>query len=169
MEILLAARLRRSNRLERSVQLYHAYDGRRILFTAYHGGMPRLLAGSLGRFWIERQLAESTWQTTTSCSGDRRCGPLRGIAAECQLSTTRMERPARDRRNVLRGRGSWRAMRTPIGTARSAGHSIRSATDVIEHLGIMPIPGTPQYLVPLFNDMWVTQVPRNSLHWPLYG
>lgn len=160
------------------LQFYRAHDGGSRLYTPVDGAPSRISAGTLGAFWIERQVAESMWQATANHPVHERRNWFMEFmrAANFVLpewngmsEIAAMLVPSGATVVVIRGRGSWRAMRTPIGTARSAGHSIRSATDVIEHLGIMPIPGTPQYLVPLFNDMWVTQVPRNSLHWPLYG
>jgi len=68
---------------------------------------------------------------------------------------------------VVRGRGNWRAMRTPPGKARPGGApSIASASDVMAGVGMMPIPGTVQCIVPLFNDMWINQLSRVSPKWP---
>jgi hypothetical protein len=69
---------------------------------------------------------------------------------------------------VIRGTGNWKAMRTSPGSARPAGApGIVNQGDVITHLGMMPVPGTVQCVVPLFNDNWITQVPRLSPNWPL--
>jgi len=38
---------------------------------------------------------------------------------------------------------------------------------VIDTLGMMPIPGTVQCMIPVYNDNWVTQVPKLSSDWPL--
>jgi len=68
---------------------------------------------------------------------------------------------------VARGLGSWKAMRTPMTRPRPGGApSITTAGDVMSVAGMVPIPGTVQCVVPLFNDMWVNQVARLSPNWP---
>jgi hypothetical protein len=46
---------------------------------------------------------------------------------------------------------------------------IASAGDVLSNAGMMPIPGTVQCVVPLFNDMWVNQISRLSPRWPFFS
>jgi hypothetical protein len=60
------------------------------------------------------------------------------------------------------GRGSWTAMKS----ARGVPH-IQTEDDVIDKLGMMPIPGPKQVFLPVFNDMWVRGVPNLSPDWPL--
>jgi hypothetical protein len=68
---------------------------------------------------------------------------------------------------AARGRGNWKAMRTPPGKTRPGGApSITTPGDVMTSAGMMPIPGTVQCVVPLFNDMWVNQISRLSPRWP---
>ena len=77
-----------------------------------------------------------------------------------------MKVPAGNVIAAARGRGDWRAMITRTHEPRPDGaQPITSADDVIRQ-GMMPIPGTQQYLVPLWNDMWVQPVPRQSPRWP---
>jgi hypothetical protein len=71
---------------------------------------------------------------------------------------------------VARGKGNWRALRTPSAkiSAGAAGQ-IGTADDVMLKLGMMPIPGTVQCIAPIFNDNWVTLVSKSSTHWPLFS
>ena len=41
------------------------------------------------------------------------------------------------------------------------------AANIPDLLRMVPIQGTFQCIVPLYNDMWVRGVPRGSAHWPL--
>jgi hypothetical protein len=66
---------------------------------------------------------------------------------------------------VVRGKGTWKAMRSKPSAALTP--NISSAADVMDLHGSMPIPGTYQCVVPLYNDMWVRTVPKGSPHWPL--
>jgi hypothetical protein len=51
-------------------------------------------------------------------------------------------------------------------SARGVPH-IQTEDDVIDKLGMMPIPGPKQVFLPVFNDMWVRGVPNLSPDWPL--
>lgn len=80
---------------------------------------------------------------------------------------------------VIGGRGNWKAMLsqpdnplTPdkaLPPGKPVTPKITSQGDVIDVLKMMPIPGTYQCIVPLYNDMWVRSVPKGSPHWPLVG
>jgi hypothetical protein len=76
-----------------------------------------------------------------------------------------MQVPAGTSVVVIRGKGTWKAMVAPSG--KSPQPAIRNAGDVIDRHGSMPIPGVYQCVIPLYNDMWVTAVPRLSPKWPL--
>jgi len=71
------------------------------------------------------------------------------------------------------GRGSWEAMMFTTSTSGSKRPSggqaleIRTEDDVMEKLGMIPIPGPKQVFFPLFNDTWVKGVPELSSDWPL--
>jgi hypothetical protein len=81
--------------------------------------------------------------------------------------------PAGSHTPAIIGRGSWTAMKSTSPTSGVAARSkskvveIRSEDDVMEKLGMMPIPGPKQVFLPLFNDMWVRGVPELSSEWPL--
>jgi hypothetical protein len=146
------------------------------LYRAYDGGVRKGSAGTLGRSWFERSVAEAIWKATDKYKNDDRqkwymeflrtanfvlpeWNDMREIAYMAVPSGTSVV--------VVRGRGNWRAMRTPPGKARPGGApSIASASDVMAGVGMMPIPGTVQCIVPLFNDMWINQLSRVSPKWP---
>jgi hypothetical protein len=72
---------------------------------------------------------------------------------------------------VVRGRGNWKAMRTPSGQTRPTGPGteIQRKGDVIDHLGTMPIPGVRQTYVPLVDDMKVSELSPKAATWPLFS
>ncbi len=146
------------------------------LYRAYDGGVRIKSAGTLGRSWFERSVAEDIWKATNKYKDYERqqwymeflrtanfvlpeWNDMREIAYMAVPSGTSVV--------VVRGRGNWKAMRTPPGKTRPGGApSIVSASDVMTGVGMMPIPGTMQCIVPLFNDMWINQLPRSSPKWP---
>lgn len=149
------------------------------LYRAYDGGIRRGSAGTLGRSWFERSVSETIWKATARFEGDDRrkwymefLRTANFVLPEWNdmLQIAYMGVPPGARVVVVRGRGSWRAMRTPPGTTRPGGlPNIATASDVMSNAGMVPIPGTVQCVVPLFNDMWVSQVSRSSLRWPFHS
>lgn len=148
------------------------------LYRAYDGGVRRHSAGTLGRYWFERGVVEDIWNATAKNPGaDRQATFMEFLRAanfvlpewNDMKEIAVMAVPAGVSVVVIRGKGNWKAMQTPAGRTRAGGAPpILTQGDAITHLGLMPIPGTVQCLVPLFNDNWITQVPRLSARWPLY-
>lgn len=146
------------------------------LYRAYDGGVRKGSAGTLGRSWFERSVAETIWQGTAKYSGeDRRKWYMEFLRTanfvlpewNDMLQIAYMSVPSGASVVVARGRGNWRAMRTPPGKTRPGGApGIVNAPDVMTAAGMMPIPGMVQCIVPLFSDMWVNQISRNSPRWP---
>ena len=138
------------------LEFYRAYDG-----ISHHTAL------TLGRCWLERQVLETIWTATQRWQGQGREKVLMEFLQSANFIHPQwnqmaeiacMQVGAGSKVVVIRGKGNWRAMRGQPG--------ITSADDVISSLGMMPIPGTYQCIVPLYNDMWVRSVPRQSAHWP---
>jgi hypothetical protein len=154
--------------LKGSVELYRTYDG----------GVRLHSAGTLGRYWFERSIVEAVWIATQKYPpADQRKTFMDFLRSanfvlpewNDMLQIAVMAVPAGASVVVVRGRGNWKAMRTSPGRSRPGGApSISAPGDVIDNLGIMPMPGTVQCVVPLFNDSWITQVPNHSPKWPLF-
>lgn len=148
------------------------------LYRAYDGGVRRDSARTLGRYWFERQVVEDIWNATAKYPGpDRQATFMEFLRAanfvlpewNDMTSIAVMVVPAGMTVVVIRAKGNWKAMQTSAGKGRPGGAPpILNPDDVITHLGVMPIPGTVQCVVPLFNDNWITQVPKLSPTWPLY-
>lgn len=150
--------------LKGPVQLYRAYDG----------GVRRGSAGTLGRSWFERSVGKAIWDATAKYDAkDRQNWYMEFLRTANfvlpewneMLQIACMAVPAGASVVVARGRGNWKAMRTTPGKSRPGG-SIATADDVMHNLGMMPMPGTVQCVVPLFNDNWIQQVSRNTPRWP---
>jgi len=150
--------------------------GPQELYRAYDGGVRRGSAGTLGRSWFERSVAEAIWNATAKYQGeDRRKWYMEFLRTanfvlpewNDMLQIAYMAVPSGASVVVARGRGNWRAMRTPPGQTRPGGAaSITNTGDVMSSAGMMPIPGTVQCVVPISNDMWVNQISRLSPKWP---
>jgi hypothetical protein len=154
--------------LKGSVELYRTYDG----------GVRLHSAGTLGRYWFERSIVEAVWNATQKYPpADQRKTFMDFLRSanfvlpewNDMLQIAVMAVPAGASVVVVRGRGNWKAMRTSPGRTRPGGAAaISTPGDVIDHLGVMPMPGTVQCVVPLFNDSWITQVTNHSPKWPLF-
>ncbi len=148
------------------VELYRAHDGA----SRFHS------AGTLGRSWIERSVAETIWKGTAQYTGQDRfkwymefMRTANFVLPEwnSMLQIACMNVPAGASVVVARGRGSWKAMRTPAGATRPGGAGpIRTPADVMNNAGMMPIPGVVQLFVPLWNDNWIQPVNYPSSTWP---
>lgn len=148
------------------------------LYRAYDGGVRLDSARTLGRYWFERSVVEAIWNAMAKYpAADRQREFMEFLRAanfvlpewNDMKDIAVMAVPAGATVVVIRGRGNWKAMRTAPGKTRPGGAAgISTPDDVITHLGLMPIPGTTQCVVPLFNDNWITQVTRLSPSWPLY-
>lgn len=149
------------------------------LYRAYDGGVRVNSAGTLGRWWFDRRVVQEIWNVTERYPGlDRKTTFMEFLRAANFISPefndmTQMAVmlvPTGCSIVVIRGKGDWKALRTAPGAKLAPGATpLLTQEDVISKLGMMPIPGTIQYMVPLFNDSWVTQVPRLSSKWPLYS
>jgi len=145
------------------------------LYRAYDGGVRIDSARTLGRYWFDRPVLEEIWDVAGKYPGKDRKQTLMEFLRASNFVLPEwndmkeiavMLVPAGASVVVVRGKGNWKSMRTnkrPLG-----GPPIATQADVIDKLGMVPIPGTMQYCIPLFNDSWVTQVPRSS-KWPLYS
>jgi hypothetical protein len=156
----------------RNLELYRGFDG--IGGRRLKGAFPAM---TLGAFWCDRALIQDIWNSTAQL-----------VAASRQqeffdrLRSAMFVHPNWNRLTdiacmavsegnwvpVVKGKGSWRAMRQQPGQT-VLNPQIRNAGDVIDRLQWMPIPGPHQYLVPLFSDMWVNKVPTLHLSWPLWS
>jgi hypothetical protein len=148
------------------------------LYRAYDGGVRLDSARTLGRYWFERRVIEEIWNVSQKHPGASAQQTFMDFLRAANFILPEwndmkelavMLVPAGASVVVIRGKGNWKAMRTPPTGKRPAGApSIGTQADVITHLGFMPTPGTTQCVVPLFNDSWITQVPR-SPRWPLFS
>jgi hypothetical protein len=145
------------------LELYRAYDG-----------ISRQTALTLGRCWMERPIIEQTWSATERWSGQGREQLFMEFLQSANFIHPQWNKMAEiacmqvwagSKVVVIRGRGNWRAMRSQPGKPLTP--NVTSPGDVIDLLGMVPIQGTYQCIVPLYNDMWVRGVPRGSPHWPL--
>jgi hypothetical protein len=146
------------------------------LYRAHDGGSGIHTASTLGRSWFERPIAEEIWKATAKSTGPARQREYMELLRTANfvlpewngmLYLACMAVPAGSRVVVVRGRGNWKAMRTPVGKSRPGGApGIGSQADVLDHLKMMPIPGTMQCIVPLFNDNWIVPVNPGSGRWP---
>jgi hypothetical protein len=132
---------------------------------------------TLGAFWCDRPLLESIWSTTARQAVNARRQAFLDFLRSSMFvhpqwsqitDISCMSVPAGNWVPVIKGKGSWRALRTQPGRPPQ-NPDIRNAGDVINLLHWMPIPGPHQYMVPLFNDMWVRKVPSLHRSWPLWS
>ncbi|MFC5861928.1 hypothetical protein ACFPT7_06455 [Acidicapsa dinghuensis] len=157
------------------VQLYRVHDGRSGKYQdPINPSKSRYTAGTLGACWVERSVVDSMWTAAASTADPRkmflefmRSGNFvlpewNHMTAICRLAI-----PAGGFVVVVRGKGNWQAMLTPAGGNRPDGKTaISNSGDVMTHLRMMPIPGTPQCVVPLVDDMLVENIPTNSGSYP---
>jgi hypothetical protein len=146
-----------------SLELYRAYDG-----------ISHQTALTLGRCWLERPVLESIWSATARWQGSGREAMFMDFLRSANFIHPQwnkmtdiacMQVPYASSVVVVRGKGTWKAMRSKPGAALTP--SITSAADVMDLHGSMPIPGTYQCVIPLYNDMWVRNVPKLLTKWPL--
>jgi hypothetical protein len=142
------------------ISLYRLYDG-----------ISHRTALTLGRWWCNRTLLRQIWHATSDLTGDERrrrtLDFLRSamfVHPSWNLGTRIAQMKIGRGCSVLAiiGRGSWTAMKSSRNPP-----AIQTEDDVIEKLGIMPIPGPKQVFLPLFNDMWVKSIPDLAPDWPL--
>jgi len=145
------------------LQFYRAYDG-----------ISHQTALTLGRSWMERSVVETIWSATERWSGQGREQLFMEFLQSANFIHPQwnkmteiacMQVWAGSRVVAIRGRGNWRAMRSQPGKPLTP--NVTSPGDVIDLLRMVPIQGTYQCIVPLYNDMWVRSVPRGSPHWPM--
>jgi hypothetical protein len=155
----------------RNTQLYRGYDGIGGRLVGLQCAM------TLGAFWCDRPLIENIWSASAGQSGTTRQQAFLEFLRSAMFVHPEWNRvtdvacmsiPEGSWVPVIKGKGSWRAMRPQPGR-KVLSPEIRNAGDVIDRLGWMPIPGPHQYFAPLFNDMWVSKVPTLRLSWPLWS
>lgn len=161
--------------LKGPLELYRAHDG--ASNVRHVNGFHLMSAGTVGRSWVERSVAETIWAGTAQYQGKDRFDHYMEFMRtsnfvlpewNSMLQIACMFVPAGASVAVARGRGDWKAMRTPANIPRPGGPAvaIKTAADVMTHAGMMPIPGVVQCFVPFFNDNWVRPVPYPSSTWP---
>jgi hypothetical protein len=153
------------------IELYRGFDG----IGGYRVGLN--CAMTLGAFWCDRALIENIWSATAKTSGSVRKQAFLDFLRSAMFVHPQWNRltdvacmtiSAGNFAPVVKGKGNWRALQPHPG-GKPQTPVIRTAGDVIDRLGWMPIPGPHQYLVPLFNDMWVNKVPELHPCWPLWS
>jgi hypothetical protein len=142
---------------EDSISLYRLYDG-----------ISSKTALTLGRWWCNRRLMKQICYAASDTSGRDREVKILGFMRSAMFvhpswnygtEVAQMEIPVGGRLPALVAKGSWQAM--------SSHPDIQTEDDVIDKLGMVPIPGPKQFFLPLLNDMWVRGVPKLSENWPL--
>jgi hypothetical protein len=143
-------------------------------FYRVYDGISHQTALTLGRCWLERPVVESIWATTARWQGQAHADMFMDFLRSANFIHPQwnkmtdmavMQVPAGAFVVVIRGKGTWKAMRSRPGAALSP--NISSTFDVMNLHGSMPIPGTYQCVLPLYNDMWVRNVPKLAPTWPL--
>jgi hypothetical protein len=156
------------------LQLYRAHDGGEYTRRG-KAGRYNVSAGTLGGSWFERSVAETIWKGTERFGVDRRQWFMDFLRSSnfvlpewnAMRYIVCMVVPSGHGVVVARGRGSWKAMRTPPGTNRPGGPANNINTPADAHkVGMMALPGLPQCVVPLYDDMWVCPVDPGAKTWP---
>jgi hypothetical protein len=151
-------------------KLYRGFDG----IGGFRVGLQAAMTQAA--FWCDRDLVENIWDATAGVSGPARDQAFFDFLRAAMFvhpewnrltDSACMSIPAGNWVPVVKGTGSWRSMRQQPGRKAQI-PQIRTAGDVIDRLGWMPIPGPHQYLLPLVNDMAVNKGPRLHLSWPLW-
>jgi hypothetical protein len=153
-------------------ELYRGFDG--IGGRKIEGAFPAM---TLGAFWCDRALIKDVWHSTAQLTGTARRQEFFERIRSALFVHPNWNRltdiacmavPEGNWVPVVKGKGSWRAMRQQPGKPM-LNPQIGNAGDVIDRLRWMPIPGPHQYLVPMVNDMLVEKVPALHLSWPLWS
>lgn len=154
------------------LEFYRAHDGGSFV-SSRTASKIYTSSGTLGGFWVERSVLETMWAATKRWEGAGREKTFMDILRAANFIHPQwnhmkeiacMKVPDGLSVVVVRGRGNWKAMRAAAGSPKA----VSTPGEVIDRLGMMPIPGVDQCLIPLFNDMWVQPVPRGA-SWPLLG
>lgn len=155
------------------IEFYRAHDGGRDIVRRTAEKI-HLTSGTLGGSWVERSVMQTIWSATERWEGKGRDDEFMEILRAANFIHPKwnhmkeiacMQVPHGLTVVVIVGRGNWKAMRSRPGKQLTP--NVTTPGEVIDRLGMMPIPGTYQCLVPLYNDMWVRSVPRDSPGWPL--
>jgi len=158
-----------NNPFEGPVTVEELSGGRLELYRSYDGISHRT-ALTLGRSWCERSVVESIWSATARWQGNAREQMFMDFLRSANfihqswnaMSDIACMQVPTGSLVVVRGRGTWRAMRSA-----SLPPSIKTPGDVMDLHGSMPIAGTYQCVVPLYSDMWVRKIPKGTSSWPL--
>lgn len=145
-----------------AVRLYRVYDGNS--------------AGTLGRWWCDAGLLQEIVGKVGDLSKPGAheevmhfirsamfVHPARNEAREI----SRMTIDEGVRLPVIVGQGCWKAMKSPE-SKDGKFPAIKTAADLLDHYGMVGIPGRQQTFVPLVPGMRVTKIPRESRGWPFY-
>jgi hypothetical protein len=145
------------------VELYRAHDG---------SSTSRNSAGTLGRCWFSRELLENLWISTDGMGGNRK-SQFKRLVRACNLVLFEwnamthiacMKVPDGCRVAVVAGEGSWGAM-LPKESARAGSAPLKKS--LTRQLSRMSTEPTVQYVVPIFNPIWVGPVTEDKSSWPL--
>jgi len=156
----------------RGLEFYRAHDGASDV-SGRKGNKIHTTSGTLGGFWVERSVLQTIWSATQRWQGKDRDQTFMEMLRAANFIHPQwnhmkeiacMKVPDGLSVVVVRGRGNWKAMQARPGSSMTP--AVSTPGEVIDRLGMMPIPGVEQCLIPLFNDMWVQPVPRGA-SWPL--
>jgi len=171
------------------VELYRLHDGGSHTFSLDDGKTQSksLSAGTLGACWSDRQSIKLIWDAVSSLPKGKQKQAFTDFFRSANfvlkewnemIHVSCLVVPAGARIVVVRGRGSWKAMRTGSKYKRGPDGSapIHSQGDVIDELRWMPIPGIMQCILPrdgsgmpFFNDLHVVRIAPSSPDWPFLG
>jgi len=138
-----------------------------LLLYRMFDGISLKTALTLGRWWCNRSLLEEICAATSKLNGTARENQILEYLRTAMFVDPNwngctdiavMKIPAGASLPVIIGKGSWKALKSPI---------IKTQGDVIDKLRIMPIPGATQVFVPFVDGMWVEKVVRSTPGWPL--
>ena len=139
----------------------------------FHDGSSSSLhsAGTLGSYWMNRELMENVWLSTKGLAeGRSRCSAFLHIMRSCNLVLFQWSHmtqlacltiPEGGRLPVVTGQGSWQAFGLP-----PAPDALKNKTHIRRQLGNMSTEPTTQYFLPLLNPLWIQPIVEGSASWP---
>ncbi|HEV2137068.1 MAG TPA: hypothetical protein VGR47_22810 [Terracidiphilus sp.] len=148
-------------------------------YRAYDGGRRKGSAGTLGAYWVDRSVVQAIWNAMAKFPRDQQGEKF----MEFLRSASFIDQAWNEMREIAcmavpsgsvvvcaRGRGHWKVLRTMPGAILPPNlRALVSPLDLEQQKGMMALPGVMQYVIPLWNDSWICQVPQLSKTWPLRG
>jgi hypothetical protein len=143
-----------------TVHLYRVFDGN--------------VAATLGRWWCDARLVrEVVWSVgDMQAAGAHekvidylKCAMFVHPSWNLGTDIARMTISEGVSLPAILGRGNWKAMKSP---ASNDGKypALRTAGDLMDSFGMVPIPGAVQVFVPYLPAMRIAKVPQLSADWP---